>query len=75
MLAREAVTRRRALKQLSTRMPFRPGLKFAYLYILRGGFLDGYPGFAYSRMLAAYEAMIVTLNRDQRRRATGEVAE
>ncbi len=66
IVSRDAVVRRRALKRLSAQLPLRPLLRFVYLYLLRGGFLDGYPGFVYCRMLAAYEAMIVTLRQEMR---------
>lgn len=56
------VSRRRTLKSLSFFMPMRPTLRFLYSYLLRGGFLDGRPGFRYCQMLAAYETMIVTFN-------------
>jgi glycosyltransferase involved in cell wall biosynthesis len=52
-------TRRRALKRLSVRLPFRPALRFIYMYFMRLGFLDGHPGFVYCRLLAMYEYWIV----------------
>jgi glycosyltransferase involved in cell wall biosynthesis len=55
----DSVARRRALKQLSMRLPCRPSLRFFYMYVVRLGFLDGRPGLAYCRLLARYEAMIV----------------
>ena len=51
--------RRRALKTLSLRLPFRPLIRFVYMYFLRLGFLDGSPGFVYSILLSFYEYMIV----------------
>lgn len=59
---RNPVARRRALKSLSFFTPLRPTLRFLYSFVLRGGFLDGRPGFRYCQMLAAYETMIVTFN-------------
>lgn len=53
------VRRRRALKLASLRLPFRPLLRFLYMYLLRGGCLDGRPGFWYCRLLAFYELLIV----------------
>jgi hypothetical protein len=47
--------RRRALKQLSYALPFRPQLRFIYQYVLRGGFLDGAGALRYCRLLARYE--------------------
>ncbi len=54
----DATRRRRALKALSYRMPFRPALRFAYMYGLRRGVLDGRAGLEYCLMLASYEYMI-----------------
>ncbi|GAA5624393.1 hypothetical protein Brsp04_04292 [Brucella sp. NBRC 12952] len=58
--------RRRALKSLSYHMPFRPSLRFVYMYLLRGGFLDGKPGYLYCRLLAAYEFMIIVKMEERR---------
>ena len=54
----DALVRRRALKRLSFALPFRPAFRFAYQYGLRGGFLDGGPGFRYCLLLARYEGFI-----------------
>jgi glycosyltransferase involved in cell wall biosynthesis len=58
LLSRDAVARRRALKKLSARLPCRPLLKFAYMYFVRLGCLDGLAGLTYCRLQAAYERMI-----------------
>lgn len=50
--------RRAALKALAYRLPLRPYLVFIYLYFVRGGFLDGKPGWVYANMRLAYEIMI-----------------
>ncbi len=50
--------RRATLKAVFYRLPFRPYLAFAYLYLFRGGFLDGRPGWVYANMRLAYEIMI-----------------
>jgi glycosyltransferase involved in cell wall biosynthesis len=55
----DPVRRRRALKELSFRLPFRPLLRFCYMFVLKKGFLDGYCGFAYCMLLSIYEYMIV----------------
>jgi glycosyltransferase involved in cell wall biosynthesis len=67
----DPVRHRRALKDLSVRLPLRPALRFLYMYLLRGGFLDGPAGFTYCRMLAAYELMIVLNMKELRRRERG----
>ena len=58
LFSRDAILKRRALKNLSFRLPFRPWLKFAYMYFLRMGFLEGNPGFTYCVLQAIYEYMI-----------------
>ncbi len=49
------LARRRALKHLSHWLPGRPAWRWVYQYVLRGGFLDGGPGYRYCRLLARYE--------------------
>ena len=65
------VRRRRALKELSMQLPFRPLLRFVYMYFLRLGLLDGIPGFHYCRLLAIYEYLIVLKMKEVRRREQG----
>jgi glycosyltransferase involved in cell wall biosynthesis len=53
------VERRRKLKQLSQRLPFRPLLRFFYIYIWQKGFLDGREGYYFARLHAVYEFLSV----------------
>jgi glycosyltransferase involved in cell wall biosynthesis len=53
------VIRRRALKDLSLRLPFRPLLRFLYMYFLLGGIWDGRAGFTWCVLQAFYEYMIL----------------
>lgn len=71
LLGRDPTLRRRALKQIAYRLPMRPLLVFLYLYVLRGGFLDGRGGYYYSRMRAAYELLIDLKVMEAARRARG----
>lgn len=71
LLSRDGADRRAAIKSLASGLPFRPTQRFLYMYVLRGGFLDGWAGFAYCRMLATYELMIALKTRERRRRARG----
>lgn len=64
------VRRRRALKELSFRLPFRPALRFLYMYFFRMGFLDGIAGFRYCRLMSQYERLIVDCIRNRRRSQT-----
>src|SRR5690606_10760742 len=75
LFSTRAEVQRPALKALASRMPFRPMLRFFYMYVLRGGFLDGWPGYAYCRLLAAYEFMIVIKMEEQRQRQSALVAD
>ena len=59
LFGRSEVERRRALKNLSLRLPARPLLRFAYMYFSLGGFLDGRAGFAWCLLQAFYEYLIV----------------
>ena len=56
LLAGPPLLRRRTLKRLSYHLPGRPAVRFVYQYVLRGGFLEGGPGYRYCRLLARYEA-------------------
>ena len=49
-----AVERRRFLKRFFLSLPGKPGVYFFYSYVLRGGFLDGRPGFIYNVLKAFY---------------------
>jgi hypothetical protein len=55
----DAAVRLRALKEVSSRSPARPLVKFLYMYFVRRAFLDGRAGFQYCLLLAIYEFMIV----------------
>jgi len=67
LLSSTTERRRRALKSLSYHLPYRPTLRFLYMYVLRRGFLDGKPGYLYCRLLSAYEFMIVVKTEELRR--------
>jgi glycosyltransferase involved in cell wall biosynthesis len=71
LFSRDAMTRRYELKNLSFRMPFRPLLKFLYMYVLKRGFLDGTAGFTYCRLQAIYEYMIVLKVKETQRTDRG----
>ena len=53
------VGRRRRLKQLSQRLPFRPLLRFLYIFVWQKGFLDGREGYYFARLHAVYEFLSV----------------
>ncbi|MEA5452207.1 glycosyltransferase family 2 protein [Leptolyngbya sp. CCNP1308] len=54
----DAVQRKRFLKKIWVRLPFKPLLRFVLFYVLRLGFLDGRAGYIYGRLLSQYEYQI-----------------
>jgi hypothetical protein len=58
LVSADGTRRRRALKQASYRMPFRPLVRFLYVYVVRRGFLDGAAGLHYATMIALYDYFI-----------------
>ncbi|WHZ30320.1 MAG: hypothetical protein OJF51_005123 [Nitrospira sp.] len=68
---RDPVRNRRTLKSISYRMPFRPVLRFLYMYIFKLGLLDGAAGFTYCQLLSIYEYMIVVKMKELHRKSKG----
>lgn len=54
----DAVQRKRFLKKLWVRLPFKPTLRFIMFYFIQLGFLDGRAGYIYARLLSQYEYQI-----------------
>ncbi|WP_193195255.1 glycosyltransferase family 2 protein [Nostoc sp. MG11] len=54
----DAVQRKRFLKKVWVRLPFKPILRFVLFYIIQRGFLDGKAGYIYARLLSQYEYQI-----------------
>jgi glycosyltransferase involved in cell wall biosynthesis len=63
--------RRRALKEVFSRLPARPLVRFLHSYFWRRGFLDGRPGFTYAVLLSFYEYMIACKVVELKRRNQG----
>jgi glycosyltransferase involved in cell wall biosynthesis len=59
---------RRKLKLLSHRLPFRPLLRFLYIYIWQKGFLDGREGYYFARLHAIYEFLCVAKTYELKKR-------
>lgn len=68
-LQSHAVGMKRNLKLLSQRLPFRPIMRFLYVYLWEGGYLDGLAGFYFARLHAEYEFMCVIKEFELRRTA------
>ena len=58
-LGKSEVERRRALKDLSHRLPLRPLVRFLYMYLILGGWLEGRAGFTWCTLQAFYEYLIL----------------
>ncbi len=69
------LSRRRKLKNLSRKLPFRPLLRFLYAYIWKAGFLDGKAGYIFCRLLGIYEYLSVAKYHELKRRAAGIVTD
>jgi glycosyltransferase involved in cell wall biosynthesis len=54
----DVVQRKRFLKKIWVRLPFKPLLRFILFYFIRLGFLDGRAGYIYGRLLSQYEYQI-----------------
>jgi glycosyltransferase involved in cell wall biosynthesis len=63
-ISSQAVNRRRKLKTFSQRLPFRPSLRFLYIYVWQKGFLDGAEGYYFARLHGFYEFLSVAKMRE-----------
>jgi glycosyltransferase involved in cell wall biosynthesis len=61
---------RRRLKSLSQRLPFRPLLRFLYVYVWQRGFLDGREGYYFARLHGFYEFLSVAKTFELRKQTT-----
>ena len=62
------VAQRRRIKRLAQRLPFRPLLRFLYVYVWQRGFLDGREGYYFARMHAFYEFLAVAKTYELKKR-------
>jgi glycosyltransferase involved in cell wall biosynthesis len=67
-LQHEAVGFRRKLKKLSQALPFRPLLRFLFVYVWQRGFLDGVEGYYFARLHAVYEFLCVCKTAELKKR-------
>ncbi len=58
LFSRDAVRRKRAMKRLFVRFPFRPFFRFLWMYFLKFGFLDGKQGFIFCMLMSMHEFAI-----------------
>jgi glycosyltransferase involved in cell wall biosynthesis len=50
--------RKRFIKRMWARFPFRPALRFLWMYVIKRGFLDGRPGLIFCTLMTMHEAVI-----------------
>ena len=65
----EAVGLRRRFKRLARHLPFRPLLRFLYVYVAQAGFLDGREGYYFARLHGFYEFLSVAKTYELEQRA------
>jgi len=58
--------RKRFIKRVWARLPFRPLLRFAWMYFVKLGFLDGRPGLIFCTLMTMHEAVISAKMYEQR---------
>ena len=68
-LQSKRVRLRRSLKRAARHLPFRPTLRFLYVYLWQGGFLDGRAGYIFARLHATYEFLAVAKAAELRQQA------
>jgi len=66
-LQHSQVKGKRRLRRLFRKLPFRPTLRFLYVYLWQGGFLDGWPGYVFARLHGQYEFLSVVKARERSR--------
>ena len=71
LFSKDRIERRNAQKKLSFRLPCRPLVRFLHIYVWCGGFLDGKPGYIYSRLISIYEYFIVLKVKEERLKRKG----
>jgi hypothetical protein len=64
LFGRDCNDRRFHQKEIFYRMPARPLVKFLFLYVGKGGFLDGSAGLRYALLQSFYEYMIVVKTKE-----------
>jgi hypothetical protein len=67
-LQNDQVKGKRRLRRIFRMLPFRPTLRFLYVYIWQKGFLDGWPGYVFARLHGQYEYLSVVKAREYLRR-------
>jgi glycosyltransferase involved in cell wall biosynthesis len=67
-LQHKGVKGKRLLRRIFRKLPFRPTLRFLYVYIWQKGFLDGWPGYVFARLHGQYEFLSLVKAKEHSRR-------
>jgi glycosyltransferase involved in cell wall biosynthesis len=61
----DGVKLKRKLRMVFRKLPFRPTLRFLYVYIWQKGFLDGWDGYIFARLHGQYEFLTKAKTREK----------
>jgi len=64
IVGNDKISRHRRLIRIAAKLPFKPLLKFCYVYFFNFGFLDGLAGLRFARMQMWYQFAIETIYKD-----------
>ena len=59
LIQHDGVKLKRKLRMVFRKLPFRPTIRFLYVYIWQKGFLDGWAGYVFARLHGQYEFLSV----------------
>ena len=65
LIQHDGVKLKRKLRMVFRKLPFRPTLRFLYVYIWQKGFLDGWAGYVFARLHGQYEFLTKTKTREK----------
>jgi glycosyltransferase involved in cell wall biosynthesis len=71
LLAMDKILLRMGSKRITTYMPFKPLIKFFWIFVIKGGFLDGREGLTYCVLQSIYEYLISIKLREFNLRSKG----
>ena len=65
LIQHDEVKLKRKLRMVFRKLPFRPTLRFLYVYIWQKGFLDGWAGYVFARLHGQYEFLTKAKTRER----------
>jgi len=65
LIQHNEVKLKRKLRMIFRKLPFRPTLRFLYVYIWQKGFLDGWAGYVFARLHGQYEFLTKAKTRER----------